>query len=358
MYGAGDRIVADGIANLEGLLGDSPPVAYVRREGILLKEDTCSLDRHSLDYLRNLCADGPAVFSKGMAVHFSDSRDQGDATRRVQAAAGCTSFSRRTSWVQAAGFLRCGGRMMRIHGKGIGEPGILLPANSELVIGTYGRKAGEIRGVSSRIPEPGYSTILLRRMVCPRDTSPVDLVGVDSEYIGFVLGALFLRGSELASGLFRVRSAGTKVEEALGIAADRSGVGCLSGSVLTVHGPVRRLAAQMCRGYVPAKLYRASDRLWSGMFKGLSPCSLRMRVRGVARMAVLYRMLCRAGQGYRTGVHVHGNGGWICIGKEKYERDVWKTVQIEFVSAPAGLFVPVSRDWLAHMSGVVFRVVL
>jgi hypothetical protein len=321
------------------------PNSYVRREGLLGASGSVSLP-----WLRWYRAQFThcMVFCRGLGSS-RDAYVESASFHRKPSCAGLSHVQANTSWRPAVDIRRYGGPFIRISGRSVGKPGILLPASAELVTCRSARRLHPRIRLGSL--EPGRHIVMFRTCTISGHSACGSLTGMVGYAAGYLCGRLFRQSFYRGNGIFSTQAEVS--DRLLDLAAnlDFASVTSFPGRIeIVVQGPALKFAEQLSQGRIPELIYECDDSYWEGFTLSLGEGPLTFVKPDKA--AACCRALSRGGR--LSSVNVYE--GSVRIRPLRCRRKcLWLPVTIEKVNAPITVPLPTSADLQVHTQGLVLK---
>ena len=319
------------------------PKAYVRR----VRADSSgeALPEEWLRWYRLLHKKSPVVH-RGLTRVDGERVSHLDRPHRNPAAACFFEDDCRVSWGDAAQLVSASGPFVRVHGPGIGEPGILIPASSGIVYGNRCRRSGPLTCSPVR---PGRHSALFFGTPVPDTAGYPPAPCLTGRSHGVVIAAI-LAGRYVRQGEAEYRFPRLPIIEF----QDGSRIEHLAGeSVVFPNGILASVLSRIDRrGDIPVPV-RESGRSFMEGFVSYAFGRGDVRTSNMQRASDIYRLLCLAGYGGELTVNVGRR--FVRIHRAVSAKSFrFRSVRISPASVSQVLLVPQTDVPLVHMSGLVF----
>lgn len=263
------------------------------------------------------------------------------------AAAGFTVEVGRPTWCPASQLVSVSGPFVRVHGSGVGEPGVLIPADSRVI--PWRRRPTHYQGLCTVPITPGRHRLLFARTSVPEGLFGPPSPGLSGRAMGVVCAAAFTsRCVREAAGVYRfprlpVNSLpeGSYIEHTAG------------GSLIMASGMLESILRRIIdRGELSDIVQRAG----SGFIAGFSEYAFRhtdLRLSDMRTASTVYRLLCYGGLGGELSVYVRKKSV-VMRRSVNPARVRFRSVEVTPVAVPSVILLPQAEGALLHISGLVF----
>ena len=271
----------------------------------------------------------------------------GDVPHGAPAAVCLQRGRTRAVWKPSSDLVSTTGPFVRVHGPGVGEPGILIPASSRVI---HGPARGGVTGSYKPLPvRPGRHRLLFLGKSIPGVSVRLPAPGLAQQAQGIVVAAALVgRYTRQSANEYRfprlpVRELqdGSSIEHVAGDSIVRPS-GILASVLSRIDG----------RGDIPASVW-AAGRCFTEGFTAYAFRNGDLRTSDIQKASYIYRLLCFSGLGGRLTVTL--KDGMVRLHMlTRAPRAKFRPVLVSEASVLQVLLIPRTASPLVHVGGLVF----